>query len=356
MELFPSAPDPSGQAGARGADRPGSAGDMGSPRGQSLSPRGLGAAGSGAGGVAATSLDTRADGGGLSPAERDGGAPGAIAADAGGPVAARRCTGPFGEPEPLGGLGLSTAVYGPAPTADGLTLFLSSIDGSEDIFFARRSTLGGPFDAAQRVSGVNEPTSDEGTPFPSADGLSLFFFSTRLDAGGTGDRNLWAATGSASLAAFEAPFVIPGVNGDGLDHMPRLTADALALLFVSGRPSQSGASNIWISERASLAQPFGAPAELPGVNTDAREEGFWLAADGLSLYFSSNREGAVSMDLWVSVRPDAQSAFEAAENLSALNTPSDDLDPALTADGAELFFASDRSGTMQLYRSLRACP
>jgi Tol biopolymer transport system component len=62
------------------------------------------------------------------------------------------------------------------------------------------------------------------------------------------------------------------------------------------------------------------------------------------------------MDIWVATRESATSAFGEAERVGVLNTPDIEIDPALTPDGFELFFASDRSGTMRLYRSARQCP
>ena len=109
--------------------------------------------------------------------------------------------------------------------------------------------------------------------------------------------------------------------------------------------------------RQSPSAPFSEAVELAGVNTNAREEGFWLSPDGLTIYFASNRAAdEADMDIWVATRPDTSSPFGDAENLSVVNSSGIEIDPALTADGFELFFASNRSGTMQLYRSARSCP
>lgn len=266
-------------------------------------------------------------------------------------------TGPFGAPELVQGLGLAVASFGPAPSADGSTLYFSAVDGTEDIFFATRAGAVNRFSAAALVPGVNRVDSEEGTPFISADDRSLYFFSTRADAGAAGERDLWLAARSGSGEAFAAPVPVPGVNSDGLEHLPRLTADGLTLMFVSARTSPNAFSNIWQVRRASPTGPWGEPSELPGVNTNAREEGFWLSPDGLTVFFASNRASAVDdMDIFVATRSDGDGAFGLASGLDAVNTAGIEIDPALTTDGFELFFASDRSGTMQLYRSARLCP
>jgi Tol biopolymer transport system component len=265
-------------------------------------------------------------------------------------------SGPFGAPELVVGLGITAPSFGPAPSNDGLTLFFSSVDLGEDIFFATRTSRDNDFSSAQLVSGINGPDTEDGTPYASADGRSLYFFSTRPDDDALGDRDLWVANRS-SAGELTAPRVVPGVNHAGLDHLPRLTADELTLMFVSGRDSLNLASNIWVAQRPSPTAEFSEPVELAGVNTDAREEGFWLSADELSLFFASNRQSTqADMDIWVATRESATSAFGEAERVGVLNTPDIEIDPALTPDGFELFFASDRSGTMRLYRSARQCP
>jgi Tol biopolymer transport system component len=266
-------------------------------------------------------------------------------------------TGPFGAPELVQGLGLRVYTSGPAPSADGSTLYFSSVDedDDEDIFFATRSTRDNRFSVAALVPGVNRSDSADGTPFITADDRSLYFFSTRIDADAPGERDLWLSTRAGAAEAFSTPVVVPDVNSERLEHLPRLTPDGLTLMFVSGRSSPNQFSNIWQARRASVLAPWEEAVELPGVNTDVREEGFWLSADGLTLFFASNRAGAL-MDIFVATRPDLQSAFGPASGLDVLNTSDDELDPALTTDGFELFFASDRSGTMQLYRSARQCP
>jgi len=236
-----------------------------------------------------------------------------------------------------------------------LTLFFSSIDGDEDIFTATRVGRGTAFSSATPLPNLDVGGSVEGTPFPSFDGLSLYFFSTRAVPDAVGDRDIWLATRPNGSAEFADPFVLPAVNAVAIDHLPWLSQDELTLMLVSGRPSPNGNSNIWVSERASRADNFGEPVEVAGVNTDAREEGFTLSNDGLTLIFASNRVTEALMDLWVATRPDLSSPFGPAENLAQLNTPENELDVSLSADGFELFFASSRNGAFQLFRSVRDC-
>jgi Tol biopolymer transport system component len=317
--------------------------------------------GAGSGGASGGSAAAGQAGVGSGGTRNSGGNPGGSAGTTAAGGSAPTCdpcpcgSGPFGEPERVLGLGVAVDSFGPAPSADGLTMFFSAVGADEDILFSTRASRANAFGPAVPVPGVNLPDSADGTPFLSFDGGSLYFFSDRLDAEAQGDRDLWVAQASGPGVGFDAPAVVGGVNGSGLEHLPRLSPDGLTLMFVSSRVTTSGGSNIFESQREDLDAPFNTPVELPGVNSDARDEGFWLSEDGLTVYFASNRLPEAAMDIWVAERPDRASPFGTAVNLEAVNTPGNELDPAITSDGFELFFASDRSGTMQLYRSVRQC-
>ncbi|MBA4020508.1 MAG: hypothetical protein C0483_25385 [Pirellula sp.] len=137
----------------------------------------------------------------------------------------------------------------------------------------------------------------------------------------------------------------PQVNGPGMPRHPRLSSDGLSLLFHTHLPTNQ--NDIWISRRASIAEPFGpavnygptvntgvyeASAQLLGDNTTLvfrrnsdwhfvyqNERGgktalplpahpfsteyLWLAPDARTAYFAANRAGGVGgLDLWVSRR------------------------------------------------------
>jgi Tol biopolymer transport system component len=277
-------------------------------------------------------------------------------------------SGDFGAPELVTGLAVPGSTFGPSVSSDGLTLFFSLIDGvgddgspqgpnenDEDIFLATRTTRTSAFGPALLVEGLDDDGSEEGTPFISVDGRSLLFFSTRSGPGTLGDRDIWIATREGATGNFGAPSVVPGINSPELDHLPWLSADGLELLFVSDRPSPNAFSNIWVTRRTSTVDPFAEPVEVEGINTASREEGFSLSADGLTLVFSSNREGSADLDIWLATRPARDAAFSEPANLSAVNSAAPDGDAMLSPDGLELFFTSERNGTNQLFRATRQC-
>ena len=265
----------------------------------------------------------------------------------------RECS--FSDPEPLTGLGVNVDMWSPSLSADGTTLYFAGWDGnSEHIYSATRSGTSTQFSRAVRLPSVNSITGAEGTPYVSFDDLTLYFYSTR--AGGDGGRNIWSASrrNGNTNTNFVAPAPLDVVNSDSDDHLPWLSRDELTLLFVSNRPGL-GQSDIWRATRAHKADAFSSPMLLPKINSSARDERPALTRDGLTLFFTSDRGTASDLDLYVAERSDTQAEFSKPVAVDALNSPAIDADPALSADEAELFFASSRQGSAGLWRALRVC-
>jgi hypothetical protein len=119
-----------------------------------------------------------------------------------------------------------------------------------------------------------------------------------------------------------------------------------------------------IATAATAAAPiftaWSTPVNLgPVVNSTASELGPALSADSLSLYISVTKPGGFgSNDIWVSQRPTVSDAWGAPVNLGAtINTVSTEFVPAFSEDGHRMFFASDRaggSGLQDIYQSYRA--
>jgi len=84
------------------------------------------------------------------------------------------------------------------------------------------------------------------------------------------------------------------------------------------------------------------------VSTKAGEGRASLRPDGQRIVFASDRGGGGGgWDLWQAELRDGR--WQAPQPL-ALNSAADDLDPYFSHDGRWLLFASDRDGTMALYR------
>jgi hypothetical protein len=266
--------------------------------------------------------------------------------------------GEFGPLEKISGLGLSGPLWGPAlSTADTALFFASAAGGgAEQIFFTSRSNGSSTqFLAAGPVPELASNASD-GTPFVSASGLRLYFYSTRAGSNG-GSPDLWVAERSTPAGAFRAPTPLLELNSPSGEFLPRLSPDELNIVFTSQRAEGRGFTDIWRAQRSSAAAPFGEPENLAELNTDADDTGARLSSDGLTIFFASNRVGGQGrLDIWRATRAAINEPFGPAENMPGLNSPSDELDIALSSDERELLLSSDREGAPELWRSVRACP
>jgi TolB protein len=191
---------------------------------------------------------------------------------------------------------------------------------------------------------VNSPAFDGG-PSLSTDGLALFFTSER--PGGSGGGDLWVTKRAKLTDSFGTPQNLgTAVNSPANEFAPSISPDGLSIYFDSDRPGGLG-PDIWVAVRATTSEPFGTPQNLgPPVNSSASDGLPSISADGLSLYFCSRRPGGLGqMDLWVARRTSTSVRFAEAENLGpAVNSPSDDWGPSISADGLNLFFMSGRPG------------
>lgn len=132
----------------------------------------------------------------------------------------------------------------------------------------------------------------------------------------------------------------PTVNSSAAEIAPEISKDGLSLYFASNRPGGLGANDIYVSRRASVDDPWGAPTNLTMLNGPGADAGPHLSRDGHWLFFSSARPGAMGgNDLYVSYRQNTHDdfAWEAPVNLGpAVNSALSDLGPSVW--GPELYF------------------
>jgi len=138
----------------------------------------------------------------------------------------------------------------------------------------------------------------------------------------------------------------PPVNTPFIEQAPSISKDGLSLYFHCGNcPTNIGGADIYVSHRANLGDPWGAPQRLgPSINTEDNEQGPRLSRDGHRLYFGSDRPGFGGFDLYVSRRRDKRDDFgwEPAVNLGpGVNTDADEATPDP--------FEDDATGSTVLY-------
>jgi hypothetical protein len=91
------------------------------------------------------------------------------------------------------------------------------------------------------------------------------------------------------------------------------------------------------------------------LNTDAADTTGWLSGDGLTLYLSSDRAGAMGdLDIWVSTRTPGTPEWNPPTLWQHNSTGSWDSSATLTNDQRIMLFISSRGGDFDIYQSTRA--
>jgi hypothetical protein len=270
------------------------------------------------------------------------------------PVPTHPCNeGTFENPREVDGLEWTNDLWGPGISADGKFLYFGHTEGDEDLFVAE--ILGADparFHATEPLTELNTRTS-EGTPFVTADGLAIYFYATR--DGGPGDRDLWHASRPTTVDAFDHPALVAGANDREYDHLPWLSIDELTLCFTTRRDDGLGKSDIWTASRASKDEPFGKHKLLPGLNSEAREDAVAFSPDGLTVFFSTDRDTGADLDIWFAVRGSIEDDFSEPKIVEGMNSTAEDTNISLTGDGHHLYFSSGRSGEQRIWVASRTC-
>lgn len=267
----------------------------------------------------------------------------------------------FGEPTNLGQNVNSTAnEYDTCISADELEIFYhSDRPGSNglDIWVSKRSTIYDEWGETVNLgSTVNSSTWDT-CPGISPDGLALYFGSYR--SGGYGNYDLWVTKRSTKEDPWGPPENLgPTINTSGGEGHPYISADGLSLYFAGAtgptdtpRDGGYGGGDIWLTElttgRQGTELVWSKPVNLGAtINSSVYDAAPCLSADGLMLFFHSDRTGGYGAhDIWVARRKTPDDPWEEPLNLGPpVNTSATDSGPSLSADGKTLYFFSGRAG------------
>jgi len=233
----------------------------------------------------------------------------------------------FGEPVNLGStVNSSVRDGGPRIAAAGLTLYFQSHRpggyGSQDVWVTTRPTEGDSWGEPVNLGPTVNSEHNEGGPEISSDGLTLYFHSDR--PGGYGGHDLWVTTRATEGDSWGEPANLgPTVNGLTRDATPSISADGLALYFDSDRPGGYGMDDLWVAMRETLDGPWSTVMNLgPTVNSSVHDRSAWISPEDLTLFLASYPSGFGSIDIWMTKRTTREDGWCTRENLgSAVNTP-----------------------------------
>jgi len=153
-----------------------------------------------------------------------------------------------------------------------------------------------------------------------------------------------AMVDAGPLGAWSAPQRITELTTAVGEDDPSLTADLLEIYFGSPRAGTLGNEDIWFATRTSVGDPFGTPVNIATLNSSSPESNIRISADGLSIYFASNRSPSLDFDLWTATRANRVSPWTAPTRISELATAVGDYAAHPSADGLQVTFCSNRAG------------
>lgn len=234
--------------------------------------------------------------------------------------------------------------YAPFVRADGLTLYFTKPNSgtNQDLFVVTRTSVDSAWTTIRELSSrINSNLHEGAITFSANDSVVVFVSCNRPD--GRGDCDLYTVIGS--LSGKHRVANLWNFNTAWWETGPSLSADGRTLYFVSNRPGALGAEDdidIYVSrmlEDGTWSEPenLGAP-----INTRYREDSPFLAGDSLLFFASAVPGGIGGLDIYVA-RLGSDGKWGAPVNLGRpINSTRDERCFSTTADGRFCYFSSDR--------------
>ena len=257
----------------------------------------------------------------------------------------------------------------PIQSPDGLSLYLASNrpggKGGLDIWMATRASTSAPWGAPQNLGEPVNSTADDFCPTPVGKG-GLFFVSREALPGACGQGDIYFTHRTGGVwAEPQRLLCAPAGPNSELDEQGPSWVDVSAgrlrgkklLYFSRSSVTPNVPGDIYASERQNGAR-FG-PATPVGELNDGTANDIQpnVRADGLEVVFSSNRSGTLgAQDVWVATRGSLNDKWSTPVNLgSVVNTSAAETRPSLSKDGNQLLFgrAPAPEGSSDIYVTTR---
>ena len=194
----------------------------------------------------------------------------------------------FGPLVPVPNINTGGQERAPQLSENGLKLFLWVQPGStnSNLAVSSRATPNDDFGAWTLLTSLNSGNADE-DPFFHLSESRLYFISDRPG----GDRHVHSSV--RIDGSFTKPVYVNSLNfPEREERRPIVSRDGLTLYMHRDKDGWNNdhEGNIYIAQRASTAQEFGAPVLIDGLNTDGRDFPVALSKDECTLYFASSRD------------------------------------------------------------------
>jgi hypothetical protein len=208
----------------------------------------------------------------------------------------------FGVPVAIAVTGLKSA-FSPSPLTDEAQLYFESeVDGGYGLFFATH--LGdASFGKPELLPKISPAEAKPIGAYISADENEILFARIVADGGTSPQYGLWQAT--RGLGDFSDTAPLMAAASPGGDVQPVLSADGLTLYFYSDRENSVGSGSTWMAERTDAKGAFGPPQIVDELSTLDGSDGpipDWISPDNCRIYLHQGVAGT-GTDLFVAERP-----------------------------------------------------
>jgi len=221
-----------------------------------------------------------------------------------------------------------------------------NIDQDLSLVHHLKAPLNNAFPNSLCAIGLDEQEAIVVNQFPEEGGVKKGF--SLIQKGSTGN---WQSP---------MPITIAGLGDIEPDVNLALAEDGrYIILSMERKDSYNHSNDLYICERKGLTK-FGQPIHLgPAVNSAYHETAPYLAPDGKTLFFSSNRKGGKGgSDIYfVSRLSNDWNSWSAPRALQTpVNSSAEESHPFFVEATGQLYFSSNRSGNSDIYRVQIAPP
>jgi len=239
------------------------------------------------------------------------------------------------------GVNTENLEYYPSMSIDGKTIiFNRRVDSDED--FYQSDWLNGKWTEAHLLEGKLNTNFNEGAQTFSADGECLIFTGCNYPEG-YGNCDLYISYKNKNGEWMPGENLGSFINSDLWESTPSLSADKQILYFSSTQHGGFGGKDIWMCKKVGPGK-WGKPINAgPQINTSADETCPFIHADNTTFYFNSNGHlGYGQSDVYVAKKLN-DSLFSSPVNLGyPINTIDDEGSLFVAADGKTAYYSSDR--------------
>lgn len=212
----------------------------------------------------------------------------------------------------------------------------------------------GPWGPPTLMSDLSSTIDADDDPTLTSDQLEIYFDSERFVTGGAAG-DVWTATRASTTDPFGTPTVVTQFLSGADDSTGDLSPDGLRFYLGSDRQT-SGDRDIWVSSRATPQSPWGTLTRVPELSADSiNDTGTCESADGLSMIFASERTG--SGDLFFTTRTSLTAPWALPQPVASLNTAEEESQHWCNGDLTLIYFARRRpAAELDIWFASRANP